>query len=225
MFFRIIAFLLLPGYAFWLSYRRFQKSPAFNQTKAGRLSLDNYVVWAGRRLASIFASGGRPAFDSADRRLALLYPDRALRWVTIGLAASFMYLAASGLIFAVFTTRGMFGIPLLLHVVAGGLFAACLAAFAIFRAKDNVSGPESFVIDRFTLRKFHRSLPPELLRPVLFWVFVAAGLALAVTALGSMVRFFSFDSQAGMIGVHRYSALAATLVAMGFFDSVFLAGD
>ncbi|OGD19045.1 MAG: hypothetical protein A2W03_06495 [Candidatus Aminicenantes bacterium RBG_16_63_16] len=225
MFFRITAFILLAAYAFWLSYRRFQKSPAFNRTKAGRLSLDAYAVWAGRRLASIFASGGRPAFEAADRRLALIYPDRTLRWVVIGLAGSFAYLAASGLVFAVFTTRGMFGIPLLLHVVAGGLFAACLAAFAILRAKDNVSGPESFVIDRFTLRKFPRSLPPELLRPVLFWVFVAAGLALAVTALGSMVRFFSFDAQAGMIDVHRYSALAATVAAMGFFDSVFLAGD
>jgi len=225
MFFRIIAFFLLAGYASWLSYRRFQKSPAFSRTKAGRPSFDAYAVWAGRRLASMFAAGGRAAYDSAERRLALLYPDRALRWVAVGLAATFAYLAASGLVFAVFTTRGMFGIPLLLHVVAGGLFAACLAAFAILRAKDNVSGPESFFIDRFTLRKFPRSLPPELFRPVLFWAFVTAGLALIVTALGSMLRFFGFDSQVGMIEVHRYSALAATLAAMGFFDSVFLAGD
>ncbi len=173
----------------------------------------------------MFASGGRPAFESAERRLALLYPDRLLRWTAVGLAASFVYLAVSGLFFAVFTTRGMFGVTLLFHVVAGGLFAACLAAFAIFRAKDNIAGPESFVIDRFTLRKFPSSVPPELFRPVLFWIFVAAGLMLAITALGSMLRFFSFDSQTGMIDVHRYSALASTLAAMAFFDSVFLAKD
>ena len=225
MFFRIFAFLVLAGCAFWLSYRRFQKSPAFCQTKAGRLSLGCYAAWAGRALASVFASGGRAAYKSAERRLALLYPDRLLRWVAIGLAASFAYLAVSGLLFAMFTTRGMFGVTLLFHVVAGGVFAACLATFAILRAKDNVSGPESFVIDRFTLRKFPRSLPPELSRPVLFWIFVAAGLVLAVTALGSMLRFFSFDSQTGMIDVHRYAALAATLAAMGFFDSVFLVKD
>ncbi len=225
MLFRIIAFLLIAGYAFWLSYRRFQKSPAYSQTKAGRLSLDNYAVWAGRRLAAIARGRGRLAFDSAESRLALLYPDRALRWVAAGLAGSFAYLAASGLGFAVFTTRGMFGIPLLLHVVAGGLFAACLAAFVILRAKDNVAGPESFVIDRFTLRKFPRSLPPGLFRPVFFWIFVAAGFALTVTALGSMLRFFSFDAQVEMIDVHRYSALAATLAAIAFYDSVFLAGD
>ncbi len=225
MFFRIFAFLLLAGYAFWLSYRRFQKSPAFSRTKAGRLSLDNYAVWAGRRLAAMSDGAGRQAFDSAERRLVHLYADRALRWVAAGLAGSFAYLAVSGLGFALFTTRGMFGIPLLLHVVSGGLFAACLAAFAILRAKDNVAGPESFVIDRFTLRKFPRSLPIELFRPVLFWIFVAAGFALTVTALGSMLRFFSFDAQVAMIDVHRYSALAATLAAMAFYDSVFLAGD
>jgi hypothetical protein len=225
MFFRIFAFLLLAGYALWLSYRRFQKSPAFSLTKAGHLSLGAYVAWAFRRLKSMTAGGGRAWLETAEARLALLYPDRALRWVAIGLAASFAYLAASGLIFAVFTTRGMFGLALLLHVAAGGLFAACLAAFAILRAKDNIAGPESFVIDRFTLRKIPRSLPHELLRPVLFWVFVVSGLVLAVTALGSMLRFFSFDSQSGMIDVHRYSALAATLAAMGFFDSVLPARD
>jgi hypothetical protein len=225
MLFRIIAFLLIAGYAFWLSYRRFQKSPAFSLTKAGHPSLDNYAAWAGQRLSVMSAGGGRQAFNSAERRLALLYPDRSLRWVAVGLAGSSVYLAASGLGFALFTSRGMFGIPLLLHVVAGGLFAACLAAFAILRAKDNVAGPESFVIDRFTLRRFPRSLPPELVRPMLFWIFVAAGFALTVTALGSMLRFFSFDSQTSMIDVHRYSALAATLAAMAFFDSVFLAGD
>ena len=40
-----------------------------------------------------------------------------------------------------------------------------------------------------------------------------------------MLRFFSFDAQVEMIEVHRYSALAATLAAMAFYDSVFLAGD
>lgn len=225
MMFRITALLTLAGAAFWLSYRRFQKSPAFTMTKAGRLSLDAYAVWSARRLASIFESGGRTALESAGRRLAALYPDRALRWVAIGLAGSFVYLAASGLFFAVFTTRGMFGIVLLLHVVMGGLFAACLAAFVVFRAKDNVAGPEGFVLDRFALRKFPRRLPPELFRPVLFWIFVAAGLVLAVTALGSMLRFFSFDSQTRMLEVHRYSAVAAALAGLAFLDLVFLARD
>lgn len=225
MLFRIIALLLLVGYAVWLSYRRFQKSPEFCQTKAGRLSVDAYAVWASRRLTSLFASRGRRAFDDTARRFARLYPVRADRWAAVGLAASFIYLAASGLAFAVFTTRGMFGVALVLHVVAGGLFAACLAAFAILRAKDNVAGPESFVIDRFMLRKLPRSLPPELFGPVVFWIFVVSGLVLAVTALGSMLRFFSFDSQTGMLAVHRYAALIAALAGMAFFDSVFLAKD
>jgi len=225
MLFRIVAFLLLTGFGFWLSYRRFQKSPAFGLTRAGRIPLGAYAGWAGRRLSAVAGAGGRPVLDMTDRRLARLYPDRALRWVAAGLGASFAYLAATGLFFAIFTRRGMFGLALLLHVVAGGLFAACLAAFAILRAKDNVAGPESFVIDRFTLRTLPKSLPPELIRPVLFWAFVAAGFALTLTALGSMLRFFSFDAQLAMIDVHRWSALAATLAVIAFFDSVYLAGD
>jgi hypothetical protein len=225
MFFRIIALLLVLGLAGWLSRRRFQRSLAFSQTKAGRSSLEAYTAWVGRSVAPLLASRGRQAFDLTHKRLLELYPDPVVRWVAIGLGASFAYLAASGLAFAVFTARGMFGIPLVLHVVVGGVFAACLAAFVVLRAKDNVAAPESFVFDRFSLRDFPRTLPHGLLRPVLFWVFVVSGLALTVTALGSMLRFFTFDAQVGLIQVHRYSALASALAAIALFDVVFLAKD
>ena len=39
---------------------------------------------------------------------------------------SFLYLAASGFFFAIFIPRGLFGYPLVGHVMAGGLFAVCL---------------------------------------------------------------------------------------------------
>jgi hypothetical protein len=65
---------------------------------------------------------------------------------------------------------------------------------------------------------FARSLQ----RPTIFWIFVAAGLSLAATALFSMLRFFSLNTQVGLIEVHRYSALAAVLAAVVYFDSVVL---
>jgi hypothetical protein len=225
MLFRIIALVFILGLGGWLCRRRYQKSAAFSQNKAGLPSFKAYAAWLGRGAARLTAARGRRALELAHKRLLELYPDPATRWVAIGMGASFVYLAASGLGFAVFTTRGMFGVPLVLHVMAGGVFAAGLAAFVVLRAKDNVSAAESFVFDRFALREFPRGLPQGLVRPILFWVFVVSGLALAVTALGSMVRFFAFDTQSGLIEVHRYSALASVLAAMVLFDSVFLPSD
>jgi hypothetical protein len=225
MLFRIIALVFILGLAGWLSRRRYQRSPAFSQARAGLPSFKAYAAWLRRSAARLTEGRGGRAYELGRKRLLELYPDPATRWAAIGMGASFVYLAASGLGFAVFTTRGMFGLPLVLHVVAGGVFAAGLAAFVVLRAKDNVSAAESFVIDRFALRKFPRGLPQGLIRPVLFWVFVVSGLALAVTALGSMVRFLAFDTQSGLIEVHRYSALVSALAAMVLFDSVFLPRD
>jgi hypothetical protein len=225
MIFRIITLVFVFGLAAWLCHRRYQKSPEYTRTKAGIASLKAYAAWMLRTTAPLSAARGRRALELTGNRLLELYPDTLTRWVAIGLGASFIYLGASGLGFAVFTTRGMFGLPLVLHVVAGGAFAACLAAFVVLRAKDNVAAPESFVFDRFTLREVPRTLPRDLVKPVLFWVFVVSGLALTVTALGSMLRFFTFDTQVGLIEVHRYSALVSALAAIALFDAVFLAKD
>jgi len=225
MLFRIISAVLILGLAGWLSRRRFQKSPAFSQARAGLPSVKVYIAWVIRRVAPLTADLGRPAYKLASRRLHDLYPGAATRWAAVGLAVSFAYLAASGLGFALFTTRGMFGAPLVLHVMVGGLFAACLTAFVVIRAKNNVTAPESFVFDRFALRRLPTTLPAGLVRPVLFWIFVVSGLILTAAALGSMLRFFSFDTQTELIAVHRYSALVSVLAVIGLFDSVFLAGD
>ena len=55
---------------------------------------------------------------------------------------------------------------------------------------------------------------------LLHWVFVIAGLALILTALFSMLPYFSFRTQVGLVETHRWSALASVLSAMAFFDSV-----
>jgi hypothetical protein len=145
-----------------------------------------------------------------------------VRCLVASLGASFIYLAASGLAFALLSSRGMFGIVLLIHVVVGGVFAASLAVFVVIRAKDNIPAPEIFQLDRLTLKYFSSLFARSLQRPTIFWIFIAAGLSLATTALFSMLRFFSLNTQVGLIEVHRYSALAAVLAAVVYFDSVVL---
>jgi hypothetical protein len=222
MVFRVITVLSVLGLAGLLSYRRFQKKLALGRLKGGQHPLAAYFGWISRSVAALLESRGRRGFYLANKRLAEIYPDRTVRWLATSLGASFVYLAASGLAFALFSARGMFGVLLLVHVVVGGVFAASLAAFVVIRAKENIPAPENIQFDRLSLKQFFLVFPRSLLRPAIFWVFVAAGLALAATALFSMLRFFSFDTQVALIVVHQYSALAAVLAAVAFFDSVVL---
>jgi hypothetical protein len=143
------------------------------------------------------------------------------RWAFVGLTGSFAYLVASGFAFAVFSSRGLFGIPLLIHVVAGGIFALCLAVFLLFRAKEHAANIDSIVLESSSLNSILKSPPRRLLGSVLFWVFVAAGLALTVTALGSMLPYFSFRTQVGLVETHRYCGLISVLAAMAFLDLAF----
>jgi hypothetical protein len=142
-----------------------------------------------------------------------------LKWVFVALSISFLYLAVSGLAFALFSPRGLFGIPLILHVVSGGVFAVSLAADVIVRAKEYSSIIEVFTAGGrpmgYLLGLFSRPLRQSLL----YWVFVLSGLTLISTALLSMLPYFAFRTQLGLVETHRWGALAAALAAMAFFDA------
>jgi hypothetical protein len=143
-----------------------------------------------------------------------------LKWVFVALSASYTYLAVSGLAFALFSPRGLFGIPLVLHVVAGGIFAVCLAADVIVRAKEYSSIIEVFTAGGRPMGYLLGLFSRPLRQSVLYWAFVLSGLALITTALFSMLSYFSLRTQVGLIGTHRWAALAAALSAMAFFDAV-----
>ena len=55
-----------------------------------------------------------------------------------------------------------------------------------------------------------------------FWTFAAFGLIQVLTALGSMLPIFTFETQVAMIVIHRYSALAILLAAILFTDLTFI---
>ena len=121
------------------------------------------------------------------------------RWIFFGLISSFLYLALSGTVFALFVRRGLFGLPLLLHVVVGGVFAVCLTLVVIWRARDYTGDVEK-----------------EFLLKVLFWIFVVSGLCLTLTSLSSMVSFLTMPVQIRMIGWHRFCGFLSLFAASLF---------
>ena len=120
-------------------------------------------------------------------------------WVFFGLILSFLFLAISGFLFFLLIPRGLYGLPLLLHVAAGGIFAVCLSMVVVWRAREYTSDVEQL-----------------LLLKIMFWTFVISGLFLIVTSLGSMISFLSMKFQIGIIGWHRVSALVS-LVSVSIF--------
>lgn len=220
MLFRIVSVISLLAAAGRLTYLRFRHDTVVAGAQTGSLSTAAYFRWLGRGIASLFHPAGWRWLRSTYAYCCTVYPPPLLKWVFMALSASLIYLAASGFAFAIFSPRGLFGIPLLLHVVTGGVFAVSLAADVIVRAKAYGS-----IIDAFTsggrpmgylIGLFSRQLRQSLL----YWVFVISGLALVTTALFSMLPYFSFRTQVVLVETHRWSALAAALSAMAFFDSV-----
>ena len=112
----------------------------------------------------------------------------------------------------------MFGIPLLLHVMAGGLFAVGLAAVLLLRAGAYGPDAESPAGDFCVACPVLKSVPRPYLVAGLFWILTAAGFVLVVTALLSMLPILHFGAQLPLLETHRYAALAALLAAIVFFD-------
>jgi len=140
------------------------------------------------------------------------------KWVFLVFYGSFIYLAASGLVFAFFVPRGLYGIPLLLHVIVGGLFGVSLTLIILVKGKDYLLSPRRFSLDLQALDPRSWSVTVAMLQRTLFWLFAAAGLLLILTALLSMLPWLSTPGQRLVFNIHRYSALASVLAALAFAD-------
>lgn len=216
MLFIILTAACVLGLAFRLTYARYVANPAAPETRA------DYFSWLWSGIRELFKKETLEKSQAVLKSWVKSYYPGWTQWVFWVLAASFVYLAASGFFFALFIWRGMFGIPLLLHVSVGGLFSVSLALTLLLRARAYRLDQEGEVLfdgfGRFALK----DVPKALFRNVLFWTFAIAGLSLMATALGSMVPLFTYEAQKTMIDVHRYGALVALLAAMSFFDIAFL---
>ncbi len=181
-----------------------------------------YGKWLGPRLKSTFTrTTCRTAWTVLSDWTRAYYPGWT-KWIFAGFGLSLVYLAASGLFYAIFIPRGMSGFPLLGHMGFGGLFALTLAALLLWRGRAYVPDKgEAEVFEAFA-RPIFKNLSKSLLRKILFWALAFFGFVLIATALGSMLPLFVFDAQRAFIGVHRYAALALVLTAIVFIDITFV---
>jgi len=217
MLFTIITVLAVLGLSYRLTSLRFRaKSPAAGKKAAG------YFPWLWSWMKSILKKEAFQKGKSVVSGWIKNYYPGWTKWIFLALAASFVYQAASGLLFAIFSPRGMFGVPLLVHVSLGGLFAVSLAFALIWRARAyRLDRQEAAAFENWACPVF-KNLSKSLVRKFLFWLFAVAGLFLMITALGSMLPYFSFETQKTMIIVHRYCALVALLAGLNFLDIAIL---
>jgi len=142
------------------------------------------------------------------------------KWLLVCLYGSFLYVAASGFFFAVFIPRGLYGYPLVLHVIAGAVFAVCLTLVAYLRARRFTFEPRPLALpgDLESVRRFRIPWGPRDWAKVAFWVFLAAGASVAATALLPMLPWFHYQGQVILLALHRWSALVSLLAAIAFAD-------
>jgi hypothetical protein len=203
--FTIITLLSLAGLILGLTVHNFR---AVRTERDGR-DISAFLGWLGAAAGSGIKKIprlGLSAIPSLYRRLPGTWTAFE-KLLAAGLALSFLYLALSGLIFALIPGRSLFGVFLVLHVMLGGLFALCLTLLVLFRAGDFVfTSPD----DGTPL------LQEKVAWKAMFWIFSAAGAALTATALMPMLPLLSHTGQLLAVSIHRFSALAALLSFITF---------
>lgn len=198
--FIIISIFCLLALFFLLSFHRFRRSPE-----------DRYFPWLQKRLPIFVKS---PWIERTKETYRFWFIQRYpadQRWIYLSLASSYCYLVLSGFLFAFIRVR-LFGSFLLLHVVLGALFAVCLGLAVVLRARFYAWNMEDLALPNLKTEEGKR----KIWQIVLFWIFVASGLVLVVTALFQMLPQFSLRTQLVIFEVHRYAALEIFLAGIAF---------
>jgi hypothetical protein len=204
------------GILFVLTIHRFRKSKEVSRKSADEVPVASYLPWLFSRLYFFLKKAGIKGWRERYHCWVILRHPGRERLVIVCLGTSFCFQAASGFLFALLSAQRLYGIFLLLHVIMGGVFAVCLPLALISRARHYSFGtenPEHGQVASSPRGKdtIHRPWPK-----IFFWLFVASGLCLIVTALTSMLPYFSLVAQIDLFEIHRYSALVSLLSAIAF---------
>jgi len=198
--FVIVSVFCLLSLFFLLSYHRFRHSPE-----------DRYFSWLQSRIPIYVKTPWIERSKEFYRSWFIQRYPASQRWIYIGLALGYCYLVLSGFIFALISVR-LFGVVLLLHVVLGALFSMCLSLAVLLRARYYTWERGDLAAANLRTKAGKR----KVWQIVLFWIFVASGLVLIVTALFQMLPPFSLRAQLIILDVHRYAALEILLAGIAF---------
>lgn len=174
---------------------------------AGIFTRKDYIKWLLRKVTGFFSVlFGRKRKELFDRWLRHCSPLRK-KWSAVGLYVSFTLLAVTGFLFTLVGSLRLFGLPLMLHVSLGGLFAVCLAVVLLQRAEDFFGAGNNTET---------KSDIPAWLGKTMFWLFTLAGFFLLSSALAMMLPVFSSRAQLNLFAIHRYAALTALPAAIAY---------
>ncbi|MBE3124998.1 MAG: hypothetical protein IMZ54_04120 [Acidobacteria bacterium] len=214
MLFTIITILSALGLFAGLAFHRFWTTREEARSTIIYVEIfKKYLAWLALRTIQSARKASPKASWEYVKALSLWRLPVLEKWLYIGFYGSFAYLAASGFFFAIFVPRGLYGFPLVGHVMAGGLFAACLAVIVIFKGRDFISVPEPVNLSLALLDPRKMGITAARVKLAAFWLFVLAGFLLALSALLPMLPLLRTAGQKLMFEFHRYSALASALAA------------
>lgn len=203
-------FLGLAFHRFWTTREEARSTILYAEI------LKKFLAWLALRTIQMSRQASPKAWSAYVVKLPLWGLPVLEKWLFAAFYGSFLYLAASGLFFAVFVPRGLFGFPLVGHVVAGGLFAACLTVVVVFKGRDFITVPRPAHLSLVLLDPRKMGITAARARVAAFWLFVLAGFLLTASALLPMLPLLHTPGQRLMFELHRYGAVLALLAAAVF---------
>jgi hypothetical protein len=215
MVFTVITILVLAGATLGLALHRFWTTR--EEARSNILYAEvfkRYSAWLALRTIQMSRRASPKSWWIYLKSLPLWRQPVLEKWLYLCLFGSFLYLAASGFFFAVFIPRGLFGFPLVGHVMAGGLFAVCLTIVVFFKGRDFVSVPRPASLSLTLLDPRKMGITAARVKLWAFWTFAGAGFLLTVSALLPMLPLLRTPGQKFMFEFHRYSALLSAVAAV-----------
>lgn len=217
MLFVIITVLAVAGTFLALAFHRFWTGLDKDRTNLVYVALaGRFSSWLARRTAENARKASVKAWWAYLKALPLWRLPVLEKWLFVSFYGSFLYLAASGLFFAVFVPRGLYGLPLIGHVMAGGVFAVCLTFVVIFKGRAFTTVPEPLELSLKLFDPKRLGLTAAKVKHAAFWAFILAGFLLTLSSLLPMMPLLRTPGQKLLFELHRFSALASVLAAMVF---------
>jgi hypothetical protein len=217
MLFTIVTIVVLAGTFLGLAFHRFwtTREEARSNILYGEV-FKKFLAWLALRTIQMGREASPKAWWEYIKALPLWRRRVIDKWLYVCLYGSFLYLAASGFFFGIFIPRGLFGYPLVGHVMAGALFAVCLTIVVLFKGRDFISVPKPASLSLTLLDPRKMGITAARVRLWAFWLFAAAGFLLTVSALLPMLPLLRTAGQKFMFEFHRYSAIVSALAATVF---------
>ena len=217
MLFIVITVLVLAATFLGLAFHRFWTTrPEAKSTILYAEIVRMFFAWLALRAVQMRRRASPQAWWASIKGLPLWREPVLEKWLFVCFYGSFLYLAASGFFFGIFIPRGLFGYPLVAHVMAGGLFAVCLTVVVLFKGRDFITVPKPASLSLALLDPRKMGITPARVKLWAFWLFAAAGFLLTLSALVPMLPLLRTAGQKFMFEFHRYSALLSAAAAMVF---------